>query len=429
MSRKRRQAYSGCSLDSRRGRLRLRFRASAADGIARQVARATGYRDTPENRTRLRPLAKLIGAAIEAGKVLAEIDAIIGRPQCVRPQEPVPPPQAGPSGPTVASYYEQWIAEQRPVIRKAQARDYTRHFGRYLLPAFGKITLSELKPADVRGLQAELLSKKLSPKYVKNILSGSFRAMILQAKGDELVVRDLFARLKWPAWDPPDPDPLTPEERTRIIEWFRNKRFGFHPGRGSLASRCLPHPAFHAFVFTLFWTGLRPSEGAGLCWGDIDLAGRRLSVRRSRHMYEYGATKTRQARRQVELFPEVAGILSQLQPLHVAPGDPVFTNTLGKPLEPKVFSRHWYDCLRALGIRQRGLYCTKDTFVTTALAVGVKIPWLEAQTGVSYDTLRRHYGKWVPLQIESELGRFAEHAPGLFRAAGGKLLPAFSTAG
>ena len=31
--------------------------------------------------------------------------------------------------------------------------------------------------------------------------------------------------------------------------------------------------------------------------------------------------------------------------------------------------------------------------VTTALAVGVKIPWLEAQTGVSYETLRRQYGE------------------------------------
>ena len=202
----------------------------------------------------------------------------------------------------------------------------------------------------------------------------------------------------------------------------QSKRFGFHPGRGRPVNRWRPHPAYHAFVFTLFWTGLRPSEAAGLCWGDIDLAGRRLTVRRSRHLYEYGAPKTKQARRQVELFPEVARVLEALQPLHVAPDQPVFTNTCGEPIEPKAFSRHWYDCLRALGIRQRGLYCTKDTFVTTALAVGVKIPWLEAQTGVAYETLRRHYGKWVPLQIDSELRRFEAHEPGLFR---GQIVPHF----
>ena len=65
-----------------------------------------------------------------------------------------------------------------------------------------------------------------------------------------------------------------------------------------------------------------------------------------------------------------------------APTDPVFKNTCGAPIEPKAFSTHWYDCLRVLDIRQRGLYCTKDTFVTMALGIGVKIAWLEAQTGV-----------------------------------------------
>src|SRR4029077_12293216 len=78
------------------------------------------------------------------------------------------------------------------------------------------------------------------------------------------------------------------------------------------------------------------------------------------------------------------------------------------------FRAHWYVCLRELGIRQRGVYATKDTFVTTALLAGVKIAWLEQQTGVAYATLRRHYGKWMPSEGESELRRFAALDPGLF---------------
>jgi integrase len=93
-----------------------------------------------------------------------------------------------------------------------------------------------------------------------------------------------------------------------------------------------------------------------------------------------GAPKTASAERWVELFPETIRLLRELQPLHVTPDLPVFTTTTGTPIEPKTFSRHWYDCLRAPGIRQRGLYATKDTFVTTALEAGVKIAWLE-QTG------------------------------------------------
>jgi hypothetical protein len=57
----------------------------------------------------------------------------------------------------------------------------------------------------------------------------------------------------------------------------------------------------------------------------------------------------------------------------------------------------------------------KDTFVTTALQLpALKIPWLEAQTGVNYVTLRRHYGKWMPPEHDTELRRFASIEPGLF---------------
>src|SRR5262249_1473373 len=117
----------------------------------------------------------------------------------------------------------------------------------------------------------------------------------------------------------------------------------------------------------------------------------------------------------VELFPEAVRLLKMIAPLRVRPGMPVFTNTVGQPIEPNSLLPHWYACQRALGIRVRGLYCTKDTFVTTALSAGVKIEWLEQQTGVAYATLRRHYGKWTPTEGESELLRFATVDPGLFR--------------
>jgi integrase len=421
MSKRRRQTYSGCSLEVRRGKLRLRFRITAPEGKSQYVSRETGLDNTAANRDQLRLAARLVGAALHAGRKLADIDQIIGTQGAGEPAAVMEP--SVPTGVTVREYFDRWIAEQRLIVRKAQARDYKRHMERYVVPALGDVPLAELKAAHVRGVQAELLSKGRSPKYVKNILSGSFRAMIRQAKADELVTRDIFTGLKWPTWVPPEPDPFTPDERTRIIEWFKSQRFGFHPGQSSMANRWLAHPAYHAIVHMLFWTGMRPSEAAGLQWGDIDLAGRCLHVRRSRHLWEYNAPKTRQARRRVELFPEVVNVLKAVQPLHVTPEMPVFTNLQGNPVEPNSLLPHWYRCLRALGIRQRGLYCMKDTFVTTALSVGVKIPWLEQQTGVRYDTLRRHYGKWVPPENDSELQRFEVVEPALFTASGGKLHP------
>ena len=62
----------------------------------------------------------------------------------------------------------------------------------------------------------------------------------------------------------------------------------------------------------------------------------------------------------------------------------------------------------------RGLYSTKDTFVTTALDANVKIAWLETRTGVNYLTLRRHYGKWMPSDGGRELERFARRPDALW---------------
>src|SRR5262249_7776439 len=77
----------------------------------------------------------------------------------------------------------------------------------------------------------------------------------------------------------------------------------------------------------------------------------------------------------------------------------------------------------ALGIRVRGIYATKDTFVTTALQAGVKVAWLEAQTGVAYATLKRHYGRWITPEGASELERFAPLDPTLIGAGSGPKLP------
>ncbi len=92
------------------------------------------------------------------------------------------------------------------------------------------------------------------------------------------------------------------------------------------------------------------------------------------------------------------------------PETPVFLNTLGRQLEPHTIERHWHQSLRALGIRVRGMYAMKDTYVSSVLPLK-PIPWIEAQTGVGYSTLKRHYGKWLrqrePDAATAEMDRIA----------------------
>jgi integrase len=433
MSRKRRQSYEGCSIEAHEGRLRLRYRVTLESGDRKRVTRTTGRLDTREERRALEPLREAIGRLLKAGKdPTPTLDAYLERPEAATDAVP-----AEPLGPTVGSYFARWIELQvPPLVRPAQARDHRRHLRGYVLERLGEIPLSVLTPSDIRGLQSELLTsgrpqvagapepsrgtpsrhRPLSVKTVRNILGGSLRAMLRQARKDGLLTRERLADLmdhEWPTGTTPEPDPFTAEERTRLLAWFETRTFRMAAAPRSAGYVQQLHLAYHVYLHLLFWSGMRPSEGAGLQIQDVDLDRGTATVRRSRHLWTYGEPKTSSARRTVQLFPETVRLLRALQPLRVEPTMPVFHNTRGGPIEPNSLLPHWYAAQRACGIRVRGLYSTKDTFVTTALDAGVKIAWLEQQTGVNYATLRRHYGKWMPSDAARELERFATVDPSL----------------
>jgi integrase len=330
-----------------------------------------------------------------------------------------------PAGMTVRAYFGHWIEDQLPPrVRPAQARDYRRHLTQYVLPHHGDLEITALTPRSMVNLQMLLLAQPLTPhatarlqmarrkeqgtrtltvKTVKNIMLASYRAMLRDAIGIDMhrpvvTLPELFVGLKtgWGAEqrESPEADPLTETERDRVLAWFRGAHFGAAPG-SPVALR--PHPSYHAYVFLLLWTGMRPSEASGLRWMDIDLERQIAMVRGSRHSYARNTrTKTKSARRDVELDRETTRVLRDLMPLRVEPAMAVFTTVRGAPIEPKVIASHWYRALRALGIRMRGLYATKDTFCSWAASRNPNPTWLENQTGVSWATLRRHYAKWFP---------------------------------
>jgi integrase len=105
----------------------------------------------------------------------------------------------------------------------------------------------------------------LSLKSCRNIIDGTFRAMMRDARKRGIVDKDPFAALEWPRTMSPKPDPFTPEERDTILNHFHAEQSFYFP-----------------FVATLFGTGARPSELIALRWGDVDLTSGTLSISKSR---------------------------------------------------------------------------------------------------------------------------------------------------
>ena len=159
---------------------------------------------------------------------------------------------------TVQGYFERWVADKvPPEVRRAQANDYRRHMKGYVLPVLGDLPLEAVTARDILGLRTELRQRGLSLKYVKNVLAGSFKAMLRDARLiDRVLAAEPFEGVTWPRVEVPEADPFAPDERQRILAWFRDRRLGFSAGQAKEGLRVRPHPPYHAYVHTLFWTGM-----------------------------------------------------------------------------------------------------------------------------------------------------------------------------
>lgn len=289
----------------------------------------TTLRDTPANRRRVEQDADLISREITAGRF------DYGR--WFPAGNKMPKAEAPRQGWTVREYYGKWILQQRPpLVRKTLERAYRQHFNRYILPRFGEalISAATLTTRVLLDLQTYLLhdiprrkkgAKGLAVKTVRNIIDGSYRAMIRDAREiDKMTIDDPFEAIPWPKNKPVKRDPFTREEEDKIIEYFRE-------------STILP------FALTMFWTGMRPSECTALRVGDIDLKNGFIIINKLRTLGEENATKTVGSTRAVKLLPHVAAVLRTIKELRVTEDDYFFKNRKRGPIDEDQWRKdYWY---------------------------------------------------------------------------------------
>jgi integrase len=389
----------GCWIEATRsGVLRVRFRwhLPAKVGL-HKFSENTTLKDTPENRAELTKQAAIIGAEISANR----FDYLRWFPNGSRAtyfQQPARSPvvqSAAENKSTVGQFYQEWIARKLPpIVRPSRARDYRNHFRTYILPYLNETALKDLSLAHLEELRVRLqIDRHLSIKTVRNVIDGSLRAMLRDARKSGLDAGFPFGDLEWPRRVVPGPEPFTEEERDQLLEFVLRKRWRL--GRHLGAYREVAYYPYYAFLFTLFFTGLRPSEAVALRIRSLDLSAGTLFVERSRSLRSESAPKTSAAARVVRLTASNVEILRQLIELRAEPDDYVFKNSLGNPIDQRSFYKIFCGAQRTLGIRLRDLYATKDTYVSVALTNGVNLTWLSEQTGVMENTLRTHYGRFI----------------------------------
>jgi hypothetical protein len=152
----------------------------------REFWQGTGWTDTPKNRTKAEGKAVEMTEEIKAGTF-----SYLGwfpegnNADEFRPKREEADVDA--KGLTIGEYYRDWIERRKPpFVRPGLHHDYVRQFRRYILPDFETKCLVDVDLIALDVFRASLNQVAgLSLKSCRNIIDGTFRAMMRDARAEK----------------------------------------------------------------------------------------------------------------------------------------------------------------------------------------------------------------------------------------------------
>ncbi len=141
------------------------------------------------------------------------------------------------------------------------------------------------------------------------------------------------------------------------------------------------------------FAGLRRGELVALKWRDVDLAARKLTIRRTLSgTRELNSTKTRQAR-EVPIPDQAEAAFARLLEREdfTGPDDYVFVNRLGRRLEPSALRRRYERARDAAGLEPLRFHDLRHTYGSLLVAGGIDLVSVKAAMGHSRISTTERY--------------------------------------
>jgi integrase len=110
---------------------------------------------------------------------------------------------------TVAEYLESWLEMRKPSLRLGAHTNYGWYCRKYILPAVGKVPLTQLTGEHVQRLLAQRLSEGLAPSTVRyihavlrNALNEAVALGLVPRNVARVVKKPRAGRIEMKCWDP-----------------------------------------------------------------------------------------------------------------------------------------------------------------------------------------------------------------------------------
>lgn len=268
---------------------------------------------------------------------------------------------------TVGKYLASWLHVARATVSVGTYEQYESRVRIHLLPAFGRIRLTELTPQHVQHLMASMLHRGLSPNTVRATRATLTRAL------NEAMAQGLLAR--------------NVATLTRSPKAQRGEMRVYDDGQVRRLLAAASGTRHEAIITLAVTSGMREGELLALTWRNVSLDGRYVQVQTSlRRLRETGLTikdvKTGHSRRKIELSTLAVEALRRHRArqnaerlkagAHWHDNDLVFPNTLGQPeAANSLLYRDYRPIVRRAGLPFIRFHDLRHTAATLLLLKGV----------------------------------------------------------
>ncbi len=283
-----------------------------------------------------------------------------------------------PSRMTVADYLKHWLDAYGPNLAPSTLASYTRIIHTHLIPALGGVLLTKLTPLHIQKYYSHKLKEGRADGKEGGLSSRTVRY-------HHTVLREaLYHATKWkmihsnPADDTAPPRPEKPEIFPLDQEQL-----------GKLLGLAEGHKDEWLYMFAAY-SGMRQGEITALSWPAVNIDGKKPWARVQRTMgYINGKGfvfrpigKGKKALRELALLDMAVYALRQRrkqqleEKMAAPPGayqetDLIFTDHLGRPLDPSGISRRFKTLATRAGFPNARFHDLRHTFATMMLEIGV----------------------------------------------------------
>ncbi|WP_431774296.1 site-specific integrase [Streptomyces cucumeris] len=288
---------------------------------------------------------------------------------------------------TVMAWLAHWVENiAEPVVSVNTIAGYRVAVRVHLTPGLGAHRLDKLQPEHIESFYAKMRANGSKPATVHQV-HRTLRTALNEAVRRRHLVDNPAKLAKAPRLEEEEIEPYSMEEIARLLEAAADRR---HPVRWYLALAL----------------GLRQGEALGLKWTDVDFENGVLRIRRSRLRPKYGhgcgdtcgkhagycpervairpatkETKSRAGKRPIGLPPQITAMLKahrgkqdcyRIAARQLWEDDGwVFTDAVGKPINPRLDYEEWKRLLKAAKVRDGRLHDARHTAATVLLILGI----------------------------------------------------------